>query len=101
MKLSTLFQITADEYLWDGVAQPPEPQNPDQKVQCCLAVRLAAAKQATGQWIALGDQAEAFMYEAGMKDITPFSEIASGIERQGARYAWLMLCSQVAEEEGL
>lgn len=99
-KISTVLNLAADKYLWDGGG----PRNGDNLFSCwaiddavdsyCLSsmVRYMLVNRINEGLETLG------LDTCSMKQFSEFEDIE---ERQGARYLWLKTAAMLAEEQGV
>jgi hypothetical protein len=109
IKISEVFDLAADEHLWDG-----ELCGFGRDLFSCDAVNRAIATMLNvpfcnflwgggkGNALKLGQQINEGLVNLGLDTFTfgAFNEFEFGPERQAVRYAWLKFCAQLAREQG-
>lgn len=112
MKISEILWLAANKYLISG---DPREESDFKSVYSCIAITCAShhevnpfeAEQAKGFYesLAVLDR-DNFSFSLHAENLLPIGEYgylscSQYRERQQIRYCWLMLASQIAEEEGL
>ncbi len=105
VKISEVFYLAADEYLWDGISEwdhlsPYSCDAIDKSLETFFAEPCTA--QEDMQFAEMTNRISDFLYDLGLTpDFNAFQEFRKDTEaRQGARYAWLNFCAMIAEEQG-
>jgi hypothetical protein len=108
VKISEVFYLAADEYLWDGISEGEFGYH--LSPYSCDAIELAletffaepCTAQEDRQFAEMENQIEDFLYDLGLTpDSNAFQEFQKDTEaQQGSRYAWLNFCAMIAEEKG-
>jgi hypothetical protein len=97
------------DILWDAANTQlcPQQSHSHWETYSCLVIQetigFGVGHIMSGRQQALDVRIHAGMIELGLDtgSTFAFSEFAPGPERQGARYAWLMFCHDLALEQGL
>jgi hypothetical protein len=95
-KFSAIFWDAANKYLWDG-CKAHEARGP-LRICSCDAISQADSNPNFSR-----ERLNRGLWRLGLDPdyLSVFHEFAYGPSRQGARYAWLMFCYDLALEQGL